>query len=123
MKTTNVIDNTDDIIDTRDIIDRIEHLEAATADGEATAEEQAELQALQALADEAEGYMPDWKYGETLIRDSYFEDYARDLAADCGMIPKDVSWPCSCIDWERAARELQQDYTAFDFAGVTYWGR
>ena len=39
------------------------------------------------------------------------------------MIPKDVSWPCSCIDWKQAALELQQDYTAFDFAGVTYWGR
>lgn len=65
----------------------------------------------------------DYWYPVTLIRDSYFEQYARDLAEDIGAIPDDAQWPCTCIDWEQAARELQQDYTTIDFDGVDYWTR
>ena len=32
-------------------------------------------------------------------------------------------WPYSCIDWEQAAEELQQDYMSVEFDGVTYWMR
>jgi hypothetical protein len=62
-------------------------------------------------------------HGETLIRDSYFEEYAQELAEDLGYLQKNVSWPYDCINWEQAARELQQDYTSADFDGVTYWLR
>lgn len=62
-------------------------------------------------------------YGATLVRDSYFEDYARELAEDCGLIQRDAHWPNDCIDWERAARELQMDYTSVEFDGVEYWVR
>lgn len=86
-------------------------------------EEAQELIALRALAEEAEGYAPDWRHGEALIRDSYFEDYARDLAEDIGAINRDTSWPHTCIDWEKAASDLQHDYTSVDFDGVTYWIR
>lgn len=133
------ISNTEDVLDSRDIIARIEELEAerddfATAEageGEpevmdweaANPEDAAELAILSKLAEEAEGYAADWKYGETLIRDSYFRTYAEELADDCGMIPDGLSWPLTCIDWEQAARELQMDYTSVDFDGVTYWVR
>ena len=112
----------DDVIDSRDIIEAIETLEN---DSEALGEyftEADELAALKALAEEASG-TPDWKYGETLIRDSYFREYAEQLAKDCDMVDANASWPNNCIDWERAARELQYDYTAVDFDGVTYWVR
>ena len=33
------------------------------------------------------------------------------------------NWPFNCIDWEKAAEELQQDYMSIDFDGVTYWMR
>ena len=79
-----------------------------------------ELRALEAFI--AEG-SPSWEDGETLIRESYFEDYAQELADDIGAIPRDVAWPYTCIDWERAARELQYDYTGADFDGVTYYYR
>lgn len=82
-----------------------------------------ELAALIAFRDEMKGYCSDWDSGETLIRDSYFEDYARELAEDIGAIPDDAKWPCNCIDWEKAARELQMDYTSAEFDGVTYWAR
>lgn len=148
MKTTE-ISNTEDTIDSRDIIARIEELNderqpladaiaeadeneldsAALLDAQQAleewdaSEEGAELIALKALAAEAEGYADDWQYGAQLIRDSYFEDYARELAEDIGAINGDETWPCSCIDWVEAAAQLQGDYTSIDFAGVTYWIR
>lgn len=133
------ISNTDDVIDSRDVISRIDELEAereAFLESEPPSDapekkealwldtdEGRELATLKALADEASGYAADWQHGETLVRDSYFEDYAQQLAEDCGMIPADLKWPASCIDWEQAARELQMDYTSVDFDGVTYWIR
>src|SRR4051812_23122969 len=57
----------------------------------------------------------DWSYGATLIREDHFEDYARQFAEDIGAINSDASWPYTCIDWERAARELQMDYTSVEF--------
>lgn len=153
---TNEITNSEDIIDSRDVIARIEELhelrdahddcraeynEESERSGSTQAEidsaresyelacklfdseAQAELAALESLAEQSAGYAPDWGYGETLIRDSYFEDYARELADDLGYIDTDSAWPSNCIDWKAAARELQVDYTAVDFDGVTYWIR
>ena len=160
--TTN-IDKYDDIIDSRDVIARIEELQAERdalqeevdetgdaldvalieADGNDTDpsvvdayqahrdarvavdewDGAAELAILEALAAEGEG-SPDWRYGETLIRDSYFRDYAQELAKDCGdVIWAELRWPLTCIDWAQAARELRMDYTPVDFDGVTYWIR
>jgi hypothetical protein len=113
-------DNYSDVIDSREVIARIAELEAIEAPDE---DDILELAALQTLAEEAGGYASDWEYGETLIRDSCFEEYARQLAEDCGMIPDNLSWPVSCIDWEQAARELQMDYTSVNFGGVMYWIR
>lgn len=174
----NAPSNTDDVIDSRDVIARIEELESERADLAETAEEAAtelaettaqigkgdgvnesggcsltdaeeaelgdaqtahadavtalaewgasdegqELKTLKALADQCEGY-GDWDYGETLIRESYFQSYAQELAEDCGMISKDLAWPCTCIDWGQACRELKMDYTEVDFDGVSYFMR
>lgn len=164
------ISNSDDMIDSRDVIERIEELEGEResaaihtccihcgqdiegceldddwrdrgnntecpdgsgrthappedARGELDEDDAAELAALKALAEEAEGYAPDWRHGEALIRDSYFEDHARELAEDIGAVPKDLSWPACHIDWEAAANALKQDYTAVDFDGIDYWIR
>ena len=145
-KVAHEITNADDIIDSRDVIARIDELEAERSDLQGLydsaldgadeseqdecrdnldawdADEGIELKALIALRDEADGYA-DWQYGETLIRDSYFETYARDLAEDIGAIDKAARWPNTCIDWEEAAEQLQQDYTSVEFDGVTYWIR
>lgn len=80
-----------------------------------------ELESLKALESEAEGYS-DWRHGAQLINDSYLETYARNLAEELHSV-SDSSWPFNCIDWEQAANELKQDYTAVDFDGVTYWIR
>lgn len=150
--------NTDDMIDSRDVIARIEELEDERAgllqeveeasnsytDGpwvyapadkrsryyEAldavdewdASDEAGELRVLKALAAEASDYADDWEHGETLIRDTYFKEYAQDLAEECGFENSD-QWPARCIDWDLAARELQMDYSAVEFDGVTYWIR
>lgn len=102
------ISNSDDIIDSRDVIARIAELESDTLlDGEAE-----ELAALKAFAAEGES-CSDWEHGEMLIRDSYFKHYAMDLIASVR----------SAFDWKQAAEELQADYTSLDFDGVTYWAR
>jgi hypothetical protein len=127
------ISNGDDIIDSRDVIEKIEQLQEELDGGEETeegfmvngvdmTEEQEELTALLALAEEAEG-CADWHHGEALIRDSHFERWAREFADDIGAIDSNASWPQTCIDWKQAAEELQQDYTSVDFDGVTYWIR
>ncbi len=128
MIATKTVSNTDDLIDIRDVIERIEYLEVN--DGDDMPAECEELEALHKFIDQFAGYGGDeqWRdnwYPITLIRDSYFEDYARELAEDVGALNAEWSsqWPYSCIDWEQAARELQMDYTAADLDGVTYWAR
>jgi hypothetical protein len=142
-----IISNSDDIIDSRDVIARIEELESdrdaytvtednpgdeetnwTAADGTVFEDywseaEEDEYKALKSLADEASGYAADWYHGEALIRDSYFEEYAEELANDIGAIDRNARWPLNHIDWEAAADELKMDYTAVDFDGVTYWTR
>ena len=129
----NTFDNFDAVIDSRDVIARIEELEGEVLNDDGVIDHSnedadyrdkcGELAALQALADEASGYAADWPHGETLIRDSYFKAYAMELADDIGAIDNNASWPLTCIDWDQAARELQMDYSAVDFDGVTYWIR
>lgn len=133
---TTTLDLSADIIDTRDIIARFEELES-TLEG-LTSLEDAQAQGLQdgweemgvlgTILEELAGmggdeqWRGDW-YPVTLIRDSHFRDYAEELADDCGMIPKDAQWPLTCIDWDKAASELQWDYSSVDIDGVTYWTR
>jgi hypothetical protein len=142
---TTDISNSDDMIDVRDIIARIEELEPEVSiligiDNEAEPakfaeqiaqderDEPAELHRLYVLMADMCGYGGDeqWRgdwYPITLIRDTHFQDYAEELAEDCGMINKGATWPNNCIDWERAARELQGDYSTIEYEGVTYWYR
>jgi hypothetical protein len=122
---TREISNYDDVIDSRDVIERIAELELKAEDGDALLDqdERIELAALVELAREGEQAAPDWFHGETLIRDSYFVEYTQELAEDIGAIDSNANWPNTCIDWEQAARELRMDYTPIEFDGVTYWVR
>lgn len=133
-------DSNSDIIDSRDVTERINYLENEIAEyGLARAERHAsdaevdeleqgiedcekELASLRALELQGEG-LSDWEYGATLVRDDYFEDYARQTAEDLGLIQEDAAWPACHIDWEAAADSLRMDYTSVEFDGVTYWAR
>jgi len=120
MAITTPIDEHAALLDSRDIIARIAALQAVRT----TADEQAELDALLALEEQASD-CPDWEDGATLVADYYFPDHARELAEDADRLQQDWRsvWPLLCIDWDQAARELQQDYTAVEYAGQTFWIR
>lgn len=128
------LDLTADIIDIRDIIARVEEFEDVQSDYDADVfgrqwpeKERQELAILTAILDELKGnggdeqWRGDW-YPVTLIADSYFTDYTREMLEDCGTIPRDMpSWVE--IDWHATARNIRMDYTPIDIDGVTYWHR
>ena len=123
------IENTESILDVQDITDRVEFLEETSKLMALLEEDDHEEYAeLMALLEEMRGYggnhqwRGDW-YPDYLIRDTYFKEYAQELADDIGAIKSDIGWPYSCIDWDRAARELQMDYTSVEYQGVIYWYR
>lgn len=131
---TKEITNSDDYIDVRDVIARVEALESELSEDAETSEDEeerlsfAELLTLRELLEKLEGNGGDeeWRgswYPIGLVRESYFEDFARQEAEDLDLIKSDARWPYTCIDWERAAEELKQDYSEVDFDGVTYYFR
>ncbi|KWN75018.1 hypothetical protein [Burkholderia ubonensis] len=86
-----------------------------------------ELRGLESLLDDIRGYGGDhqWEgdwYPVTLIRDSYFTEYAMDLLADTGEIPRDIPHYI-VIDEEATAANIRTDYSDVEFDGATYWYR
>ena len=138
------ITNSEDVIDSRNIIERINELESefesledailSAEDNEDEDEKERaqkeldeweykeELESLRKLQDEAEGYSDDWKYGATLIRESYFIEYCQEMLEDIGDLPKDLP-SYIAIDWDQTAENLKVDYTIVDFDGVDYYVR
>ena len=87
-----------------------------------------ELTDLDALLSElaGKGGCTEWEgewYPSLLVNDSYFEEFARQEAVGLGYAKDSSSWPYNCIDWERAAYLLRQDYIPVDFDGATFWYR
>ena len=70
----------------------------------------------------------DWSHGETLIHETYFSDYIKDIINDCYEMPKEFesgSWPWNHItlDYEAAAEELKADYNEISIDGNVYYIR
>jgi len=78
-----------------------------------------DLQPYKDLAEQAEGY-GDWRHGESLINEDYFQEYAEQMAYDIGAVDSAANWPNNHIDWEAAADELKSDYMTVTFAGIDY---
>lgn len=134
------ISNNNDLIDSRDIDDRIDYLMDAIYETEEDIESKkkacvdcdlqehdldeytTELELLESIRRNFSGDS-EWGYGITFIRETYFEDYARELAEDIGAISRDESWPLNHIDWESAADELKIDYSELDIDGIKYYYR
>ena len=128
-----------DVIDVRDIIARVlelrderdeynEKMGSPDAWGGVSDGEPDELNMLEGILSELAGYggdeefEGDW-YPLELIADSYFTEYAQNLAEDCGMVDTNARWPMNCIDWEQATRELQMDYSNILIHCYPYWYR
>lgn len=113
------ITNCLDVIDSRDIIDRIKELQVTQDDN--SDDENEELEYLLKIEEECKDFS-DWKYGETLIRESYWEESVEETTIDCGYIKKDLPWWIE-IDWTKTAENVAQDYTTIDFDGINYYIR
>lgn len=124
---TNSIDPDVDTIDSRDVIERIDDLLNADDEHPLRPDDAQELDNLQKLVEDA-GHAPDWRYGETLIAESYFTDYIQELIHSCYELPEDLDsgrWPWNHMkfDYEAAAAEAKQDYTEVTYAGRTFYIR
>lgn len=121
---TREITSSEDVIDSRDVVDRIAWLESERDyDPEGwTADLQEELVNLHRLAEQGEHDVSDWQYGEALIRYSHFTTYCRELIQDCGYISENFpNW--IEIDWDATARNMRVDYVELTFDGVVYLAR
>jgi len=86
-------------------------------------EEAEDLRILEEFRDDVDGYSGDRFRDTDAINDTYFEDYARQLAEDIGAIDPKADWPLTYIDWKAAAAALRQDYAEVDLDGTTFWVR
>lgn len=146
MRVRQGVSNFDDRIDSRDVVERIEELEAEFTDDEgqlcfADDDNLAEYQALNRLMGELakvadyEGHARD---GMFLTHESHMSAYAAEFYAETyqpfkeydGRQFKDVEvpWdelmsrlPYSCIDWEQVARVMESESNSVDWDGVTYY--
>jgi hypothetical protein len=107
--------NSDDVIDSRDILDYIEKHE----DDENFKEEVEALQkVVKEYCDNYKDGLADLEFGVFFIRDDYFEDYMLDYFLQFNQV--DEALECY-IDIEAFARDQQYDYTSIDFDGIEYW--
>lgn len=61
----------------------------------------------------------EFSYGETLIDEDDFTEYAEELCTDIGYISKDFpNW--IEIDWEATAQNIKSDYSEGTYQGVNY---
>ena len=150
---TKEISNSDDVIDSRDVIKRIEELQGERADLKEAAD-QADADYLATVdvggpderKDEA-ALLETWdgEFGEELKALKSLADdaagYCSDWKYGAGLIRdsyftehaeelcKDIGdMPREiphyiAIDWERTAENIKQDYTAVEYGDVTYWVR
>lgn len=128
---TDSITLAEDLIDTRDLIERLEELESewedfmedkpVDFDDFEQFDDYAELELLREAADILENE-PDYHHGVCLINQDYFQTHARELAEDIGALGENSDWIAT--DWNQTAETLLTDYTTHTFSnGETYHWR
>ena len=79
-----------------------------------------EYEDIKNFIDELEGY-GDFKYGETVISDYYFEEYCEEYLKDCEYLPDNLpAFIEYNIDFKGIADDMKQDYTVAEYYGTTY---
>lgn len=128
-----MFDMNQDYFDSRDMVERIEELEALEdlfLDPESSEEDKAEwtreldneLGQLREFADSVGN--PEWIHGMTFIAEHHFEDYAQELCTDLGYLTGDLpGFISSNINWEGVADDLRVDYSEYELDGNTYYAR
>lgn len=114
---------TDDIINSDDIINQFNDLCQSTATGQVSYEQWNEQVALATLIDFCEKQNTDWRFGVSLINESYFVEYIKDQMIDCNHeefknMPKIFK---DNIDWESVAETCKVDYSEVEYMGQTFY--
>lgn len=128
-----MFDMNQDYFDSRDVIERIEELEALEEiflDPESSEDDKAEwtrelddeLGQLRKFAEEVGS--SEWPHGMTFIADHHFIDYTEETCKDLGYVSDDLpGFIASNINWKGVADELRGDYTGYELDGNTYYAR
>jgi hypothetical protein len=125
-----LVNSSQDIVNVLDILGRIKELEhidgidnditAEEAEHDSLEEERFELMVLRSVVDQV-GYER-CDGGVSLIRESFFVEYAQEYARDTGLISGDIfEWPLNYIDWTAATEDLKQSFTKIDWDGIVFY--
>lgn len=116
------ISNRDDLVDSRDVLARVEELESDRIGWELM-----ELRDLVAQLRTVGGDRPE--DGQTLIRENHLADYVKELYMECTdqdllrQVQEQLEGPWKHVDWAAVAEDERSDYTEVTWAGVTYYVR
>lgn len=132
--------NSDKVIDSRDIVERINELTDTydelleqndfepeaypilkdfLADKGEDVDDLEELIVLLKFQEDGVDTTSEWYDGATLIHESCFEEYCQDMLEDSGELPRDFP-NYIVIDWEATCKNLSYDYSHITFDGETY---
>jgi hypothetical protein len=116
------MDNTLELIDSRDVTTRIEELLNSFT---WTLSEATELRALRELDKLGSEYGEDWEYGCPIIRHSYFVEYIKSHYGEVYGIELENMPDVfrNAIDWNAVAERAMIDYTEITFDDETYYVR
>lgn len=106
-----------------DKLDSMNEAEDWPEELENAADDQREIAAefirLREFDSEGSDYAPDWRYGETIIREDYFAEYAEEMIKDVGDMPAETPGYIA-IDWDKTAENIKVDYTEIEYDGTTF---
>lgn len=115
-----------EMVDLRDVLERIADLELEIGSDEENDFDQEELAELNAFVKELLDNYGGEDIGDiaenepTVVNREYWLEYVKMFAEDIGAIDSNANWPICHIDWQAAADDLEQDYVTFDFDGRGY---
>lgn len=141
----NTFTGTQDVIDSRDILERIEELtndflcgvesgELGLDDFDMTFsdwlsggldyDDAVEVFELIRFREEYDGQFGDYfTDGVTFVHEDYFTEFAKDSIEDMGYVVPNEMPAWIVIDWEATAENFREYYTEVEFLGQTYWAR
>lgn len=110
-----------DVIESRDIIERLDELESDEDSLDDNDKE--ELEVLREFKN-AFGDHDDWKRGIAIINRSYFVEHVKELLADIGIPENLENFPSYiAIDWDATANNIERDYSSYDINGTEFLAR
>ena len=111
----------EDVLDSRDLQERIDYLESFDEE-ELDDSEKEELESLKELKEESD--FGEWDWGQFFIKRGYWVEYCENMVKDIGDLPRELpSYIQNNIDWDGVADDIEQDYSVVNFGREEYLTR